>query len=91
MNTDLWGNERQRRRHDGPSAIVHVPSGRCPGCGEATRSRTTEQGALFRHGGFGATERQVVRSCRCGWSIVAETSEIRPDVAYKAQPDGEAS
>lgn len=76
--TDLFGNERQRRRHTGPSALVHVPSDRCPECGEPTSSRTVDQPALIRHGGHGATERTTVRSCPCGWSLVSERSEIKP-------------
>jgi len=76
--TDLFGNERKRRTHDGPSAIVHVPADVCPDCGGDTRTQTREQPALVRHGGHGATERTVVRSCPCGWHQVAERSEVRP-------------
>lgn len=76
--TDLFGNQRKRRRHDGPSAIVRIPTDRCPDCGDTVHEQTRDQGALIRHGGYGATERTVTRSCGCGWSMVAETSEIRP-------------
>lgn len=75
---DLFGNARQRRSHEGPKAIVHVPSDCCPDCGGAVTEQTRDQGALIRHGGYGATERTVIRSCGCGWSMVAETSEIKP-------------
>jgi len=34
--------------------------------------------AFAYYGGYGATERTVIRSCGCGWSMVAETSEIKP-------------
>lgn len=76
--TDLFGNERQRRRHDGPKSIVHIPADTCPDCGGPSRTQTRDQGALIRHGGYGATERTVTRSCPCGWSLTAETSEIKP-------------
>ena len=75
---DLFGNERERRHHDGPKAIVHVPAERCPDCGGPSHTQTRDQESMLRHGGYGATERTVIRSCPCGWSMVAETSEVKP-------------
>ncbi len=76
---NLFGETAKRRRHDGPSAIEHVPTvDRCPRCGSTINERTVEQPALCRHGGHGATERTVTRSCPCGWWMTSEISEARP-------------
>lgn len=50
----------------------------CPDCGEPLDTHTVDQPALFIHGGYGATERTVLASCRCGWFLQREQSEVRP-------------
>ena len=76
---DLWGESVKRRRHVGPSEIEHVPTvDRCPRCGATVHEQTIRQDALLRHGGHGATEKTVTRSCGCGWSLTVEVSEERP-------------
>lgn len=58
--------------------LVAIPADRCPACGAGTHDTPVEQPALLRHGGYGATRRTVLRSCRCGWMLLAEVSEVWP-------------
>lgn len=62
------------------SAIEHVPTvDRCPRCATTIHEQTVRQGALLRHGGFGATERTVTRSCpECHWFTTVEVTEESP-------------
>lgn len=62
-------------------AVSLVPIDRhlCPDCGEELASTTTEQPALLRHGGYGATRQDRVRHCpSCGFRLHAEQNEVRP-------------
>jgi hypothetical protein len=54
---------------------------RCPTCGERTTSRTTDQPALIRHGGYGETTQTVVLSCTaddCDWWLETERGAVAP-------------
>lgn len=62
-------------------ALVAIDSRCCPACGAAVQIEIVETDALFRHGGLGATRRVTHRYCRCGWSLLAEDTEIRPSVS----------
>lgn len=59
--------------------LAKLPRGRCPACRARLNTMIIHQPALFIHAGYGATERTTIRWCRaCGWSIVAERTEVRP-------------
>ena len=62
----------------GSRALVPFPRGICPDCGDAFAELSVSQGALFRHGGYGATERTVVDRCFCGYRLVREITEVNP-------------
>lgn len=71
---------QSRDQWTGGKALEPVARDRCPQCLGSLRSTCTTEMALFRHGGYGAWRETTVVSCeRCGWSLVAEVSEIRPD------------
>lgn len=56
-----------------------VPVTGCPKCATPLVENGATQGALFRHGGYGANRRTVWRSCpTCGFHVEAETSETNP-------------
>jgi hypothetical protein len=57
---------------------VAVDPTRCPDCGRPLMVDATEQPALLRHGGYGATRRTVARLCPCGWHLVASIGEVAP-------------
>ena len=53
----------------------------CPQCGAPVEHHTSEQDALFFHGGYGATLRTVMSTCTnpdCDWILQREKSEVRP-------------
>ena len=62
----------------GSRALVPFPRGICPSCGDPFDALSVAQGALFRHGGYGATERTVVDRCWCGYRLVREVTEVNP-------------
>lgn len=68
-----------RRRWTGSRALVALPRDRCPHCHQGLDVITFTQPALFRHGGHGAHHTSTVRACPCGWRLVAQTQETRPD------------
>lgn len=68
----------RRRRHGGTKALVHLPLDACPTCGGGIDREANEQSALLRHGGHGATLVSVRLHCRCGWTLLQETTERRP-------------
>lgn len=74
--TRLFEVESTRRRVG--RALVALPRDRCPVDQLPLVTTSVEQGALFRHGGYGATWRTTFRSCRCGWRLVAQGQEVRP-------------
>lgn len=78
----LFGDPRPKRvrfRPSEPHALVHVPTDRCPDCGEPTAVDVWHQDALLVHGGHGATERVERRYCvACGWDRQADRGEERP-------------
>lgn len=78
--------ERQRHREQwartlgwGGSKHLAVITG-CPECGlPHLATVTTQQPALLRHGGYGATQTTTRQWCPpCGWSGPTETTETRP-------------
>lgn len=68
-----------RQRWRGSRALVHVPLHACPSCGSAYRAEEVAQPALVRHGGYGGTTRTTTLRCPCGWSLVSQVHEVRPD------------
>lgn len=61
-----------------PAALVALDRDRCPRDGATLEQVTWYEPALIRHGGYGATRKTVQKLCpACGWSIVAERSEVR--------------
>lgn len=59
--------------------VVALDSDRCPTCGTGLTSAAWEQLPLLRHGGYGAAERTVRRTCPgCGWSLTVERGDVRP-------------
>lgn len=62
--------------------IVLVDRRRCPSCRGEVIESTIDEPALLRHGGYGATKRTRFLYCenllRCGWSLVADVTEVRP-------------
>jgi hypothetical protein len=68
----------RRGRWTGSRALVALPLDRCPVDQLPLVVSWVAQPALFRHGGYGATFVSLVRSCRCGWSLVAQTQETNP-------------
>ena len=68
------------RRVSTTMALVPWPSGACPLCGCALSSVTVDEAVLFRHAGHGATQRTSVDFCAgCGWRVVSQVQEVRPD------------
>lgn len=61
--------------------LVHLLDDACPDCGGPLTLHVETQGALVRHGGYGADRQVTTHACVCGWSVVAEVREIRPLVA----------
>lgn len=60
------------------AALVVQEAARCPRCGERLHRETITVQPLLRHGGYGAAQRSVRESCRCGWGLVVDVSEERP-------------
>lgn len=60
------------------TALATTPADRCPDCGQPLDTYQADQPALFRHGGYGASERTVVSHCSCGWFLTRERSEVKP-------------
>lgn len=53
----------------------------CPNDGTTLTPDGMDEPALFKHGGYGATRRTVILTCRqCGWGITREISEISPRI-----------
>ena len=68
-----------RRTWAGGRYVVALPRDRCPVDQLPLVVSSVAQPALFRHGGYGATWTTTYRSCRCGWRLVAQGQETRPD------------
>ena len=59
--------------------LVPLADGVCPDCGADVDVSRWEQLALIRHGGHGASQRTILRTCSsCGWRLIAERGEVRP-------------
>ena len=59
--------------------VVELPRDVCPECGTVLADEAVAQPALFRHGGYGATRRDVVARCDgCGWALWRERSDVKP-------------
>ncbi|HEX6869435.1 MAG TPA: hypothetical protein VF119_11550 [Candidatus Limnocylindrales bacterium] len=59
--------------------LVLLDTGVCPSCRARTDDEVIDHPALLRHGGYGATTRQVYRHCgHCGWACLVERSEVSP-------------
>lgn len=68
--------------------LVCLPRGYCPDCGRWLHSITFRQGALIRHGGYGADRREYWRYCSwCQWAIQESVSEHRPAAEHEHNPD----
>lgn len=78
MKAALFDAGARRARHGATKAVVHVPLSTCPTCGGDLDYEQIEEDALFRHGGHGATRCSRRAHCRCGWTLLVESSEIRP-------------
>lgn len=60
-------------------SVATLDGDRCPDCGGALTPIITEQPAIVRHGGYGATRRDTVKRCgACGWALHSDTTEVRP-------------
>lgn len=69
----------RRERYTGTREVVPVPDDACPECGGTDLHRFEQiEAPLLRHGGYGAARRTVTVSCRCGWLIESERSEVHP-------------
>jgi hypothetical protein len=64
----LIEGEEVRPKHGATRALVPVPPGICPACGAELHVGSSDQPALFIHGGFGEVRRRTERSCSCGWN-----------------------
>lgn len=77
MSETLFASERVVRV--GGRQLIALPRDRCPVDQLPLVISSVAQPALFRHGGYGATWTTTYRSCRCGWRLVAQGQETRPD------------
>jgi hypothetical protein len=81
---ELPGFDEAVRRHrwEGSRCLVrHAGKRSCSRCsvGEIVRMTTGVQGALFYHGGYGASERKTVDVClACGRVSVAGFETLNP-------------
>lgn len=78
MTDGLFDRGKTRARHGTSRALVHVPLDACPTCGGPLEEETIGQPALIRHGGHGATLTSIRIHCRCGWTLLREQTERRP-------------
>lgn len=68
-----------KQRWTGSRELVPVAADACPTCAGVLLVMSIAQPALFRHGGYGATQRQTERWCpTCGWHLLAEVVEVNP-------------
>jgi len=58
--------------------LVLLAVAQCPCCGADVQAEVVDEPAMFYFGGYGATRRSVTRLCRCGWSLLALVTEVRP-------------
>jgi len=49
-----------------------------PNCGHRLSTLTWSEPALFWFGGYGAMRTTTVRSCRCGWGLLASVTSDNP-------------
>lgn len=59
-------------------ALVALSPELCPDCGNELMPYQVDQPALFKHGGYGATDRTVLVICACGYGRQRERSEVTP-------------
>lgn len=80
MTDRLFQPAPEPARQPSSSAVEHVSTvDRCPRCESTIHQQTIRQGAFLRHGGYGATERTVTRSCSdCQWFTTVEFAEETP-------------
>lgn len=75
----LFGEAPERHRRAPAGELVAVDLTACPDCGTPTEQRAQHEGALFFHGGYGATRRTVEVWCPgCPWFLTTDISEERP-------------
>ena len=61
------------------TSLVALSREHCPDCNADLTLYQTDQPALFKHAGYGATDRVVLGLCpACGYSRQRERSEISP-------------
>ena len=77
MATKLLDLEPHRHWQGGRALVPHTGPTRCVRCGLERTDITYAQPALFRHGGYGATDRITVRACMCGTTVDLTTLNPR--------------
>lgn len=78
MSERLFETERVTRQRTSRDLVVIEP-GNCPACGDIAVTECVTEVPLLRHGGYGAARASSRRHCpRCGWTMLAEVSEVRP-------------
>ena len=74
--TQLFATEA-REKWAGSTELVPVSMLACIWCGP-TFEVSYAQPALFRHGGYGATEGKRIRTCRCGAVFSVSKATLNP-------------
>lgn len=81
--TRLFDVAPKAKRVGTTTALVALDPDVCPSCGGAVICTTLAQGALVRHGGYGATTEVVTAHCdsrRCRWSMQRRRGEVSPRI-----------
>lgn len=78
MKAALFDAGERRARHGATRELVVLGLTFCPECGRRVTTEVTDEFALLRHGGYGATRTTSRLHCHCGWSLLREVTETRP-------------
>lgn len=81
MSDRLFDVATKERRTGTTTALVALDPTICPACGNDLSTTTLAQGALVRHGGYGATTEIVTAHCErrsCHWSMQRRSTEVSP-------------